>query len=179
MPVRFRNIITVAAPILALGIALTIVPGKAEANAALAVFFQSNVPIITVPPTTPPPVGVPGTVESPVPVNPDPGPPDLDGTTPEVQASVQRSKGKHEGGEKLYVYIVLQKDYQKDGKINKATPGIIGANWIPVKRMEKSGFRFKLTSASAGNEYYVVGVRKLKGGKLEYTSKHPVRIERL
>lgn len=175
MPVRFRNIFTVVAPGLlaaaTVGIALT-ASGKAEANAALAVIYQSNVPIITVPPVTTPPVGVPGTTESPVPVDPEPGPPDEE-TAP---AAMAQQKGK-EGGEKLYVYIVLQKDYKKDAKIAKHTPGVIGKNWKSVTKMQKEGFHFKLTSSAAGNEYYVVGVRKVKG-KLEYQSKHPVRIER-
>lgn len=176
MPVRFRNILTRVAPGIfaaaTLGIALSI-PAKAEANTALAVFYQSNVPIIGVPPVTTPPVGVPVETESPIPVDPEPGPPDA----PEPAAMMAKSSdGK---GEKLYIYIVLQKDFKKDAKPAKSTPGVIGRNWYPVTKMERQNFNFKLTSAAAGNEYYVVGMRKGKGGKLEYHSKHPVRVERL
>ncbi|MGV3616392.1 MAG: hypothetical protein ACO1SV_13765 [Fimbriimonas sp.] len=136
------------------------------------VLVATNVPIIGVPPTTNPNEGVPGTTESPDPVNPNPGPPDTS-----VDAS-EASLSRKGAGEDLYVYIVLQKDYKKDAPVAKSTPGVLGKPWRAVKEQAKKPFYFPLMSVSAGNEYYVVGIRKV-GDKLEYTSKHPVRVERI
>lgn len=161
---------------LLLGVSVVALPMAASANwKRTAVLFATNVPIIVLPPTTTPTEGAGGTTTSPDPVNPDPGPPDptSDDTAPLLASHDPQSKE----AERLYVYIVLQKDYKEGALVAKSTPGVLGKPWRAVRSMEKRPFHFPLLSVAAGNEYYVVGIRKV-GKKLEYTSKHPLRVER-
>ena len=171
MPSPKRSFVAVFAPVT---LAVALVGGALLAAPAEAkvFWFQSNVPIITVPPTATPSSGVSGTTESPVPVNPNPPPPDWP-----TETSAMSSK-KQNKGEDLYVYIVLQSRYRDGAKVEKSMPGVIGKPWFPVRKMEKEPFRFLLSSTASGSEYYVVGIRKV-GGQLIYTSKHPVRVERI
>ena len=159
------------------GVSAVALPLVASANLTnVSALLATNVPIIELPPVTTPVEGTGGTTTSPEPVNPDPGPPDIptsgDPMAPEEPA-MERKRG-HD----LYVYIVLQKDYKEGAAIAKSTPGVSGKPWRAVRSMEKKSFHFPLQAVAAGNEYYVVGIRKV-GKKLEYTSKHPVRVERL
>jgi hypothetical protein len=160
------------------GVSAVALPIAASANLTnVSALLATNVPIIVLPPVTTPIEGTGGTTTSPEPVNPDPAPLDPPAPAPGSPVAPEEPSIARKGGDDLYVYIVLQKDYKEGAPIAKSTPGVLGKPWRAVRSMEKKPFHFPLLSVAAGNEYYVVGIRRV-GKKLEYTSKHPVRVER-
>jgi hypothetical protein len=150
--------------------AITATAAVTAASSPIKTLLQSNVPIIEVPPTTPPSTGVPGTGTTPTPPDPNPGPPN---PTPSPIPPRLNKLGKAEA-DKLYVYIVRKDKFRDGAPVEESTPGVVGKTWYPITKM-KDSFHFKLNPDTAGSEYYVVGLAKV-GSKLEYRSKHLVRV---